>query len=329
MSELVQLSIFVDPDSWVGQFDSLELWRARLSEAGPYEPLMGDSWRPARIPDVEGSAPNPPQAGPSTSIVGLTLSLLINEETPVEVTFSGTNPLTFAQAAAQIQDAAPTLLRAFVLDGRMVLETVEAGSGSILRVVGGNAAPLLGLPTAEPEALAFGLDARIPLNPAVTNYTYADKHSSSEYFYKARFYNATHRTVSQFGAPFTGQGVAGVSGSSLVLGFADFIDTNGNARKNVEVLLYARTDGKLVEGRVLVPAEATRLLSDENGRVEMNLVRGTRVTVAVGGTDLVRDIDVPVDQAITSFNLLDPTKGTNDLFKVQIPNIDYAARRSL
>jgi hypothetical protein len=59
------------------------------------------------------------------------------------------------------------------------------------------------------------------------------------------------------------------------------------------------------------------------------LVRGTKITVAIAGTDIVRDIDVPTDAAVSSFNLLDPTKGTNDAFKVQVPVFEYAARRSL
>jgi hypothetical protein len=115
----------------------------------------------------------------------------------------------------------------------------------------------------------------------------------------------------------------------MVRGFVDFVDANGNAKKNQEVLVYTRMDGTIIDGKVVVPSAPTRRLSDENGHVELQLVRGTSITIAVAGTDLVRDIDVPTDAAITSFNLLDPTKGTNDVFRVQVPNLEYATRRSL
>jgi hypothetical protein len=329
MSEVVQLDIAIERSMWEGQFDALEIWRSRLSEGGPYEPLMGDSWSPARIPAVEGDPPSPAQNGPSVPIVGKTLELRLDESEDIVVTFTGVDPLTFAQAATQIQSAASSKLRAFVLNGHLIVETLEAGSGAVLRVVGGEAAPLLNLPTAEPESLAFGLEARLALSVETTTYSFTDKHSDSSYFYKARFYNSVDKTYSAFGTPFTGRSIAGVAAAKMVRGFVDFVDPNGKARANQEVLVHTRSDGAIIDGKVLVPTAPTRLLSDTNGHVELMLVRGTKITVAIAGTDIVRDIDVPTDAAVSSFNLLDPTKGTNDAFKVQVPVFEYAARRSL
>lgn len=328
--EAVQLDVFVDSSTWEGQFDSLELWRARLSEAGPYEPLMGDEWSPARIPSsVTGDPPSPAEVGASVPIVGGTLELLVNEDQEINLTFTGVNPITLGAAATQIQTAGAGLLRSFVVGGKLVVETVQPGAAAILRVVGGTAAPLLGLPTAEPLSVTFGLDARIPLTVGISNYVFTDRNGAPAYFYKARFFNSLDRTVSSFGEPFNGQFISGVPATSMVLGFVDFVDANGKAKKNQEVLVYTRMNGTIIDGKVVVPSAPTRLLSDADGHVELTLVRGTRVTIAVAGTDLVRDIDVPTDTSITSFNFLDPTKGSNDLFKVQVPNIDYAARRSL
>lgn len=329
MSEVVQLDIAVERSMWEGQFDALEIWRSKLSEGGPYEPLMGDSWSPARIPAIEGDPPSPVQNGPSVPLVGKKLELRLDESEDITVTFTGVNPLTFAEAATQIQDAASTKLRAFVLDGRLIVETLEAGSGALLRIVGGDAAPLLNLPTAEPESVTFGLEARLALSTSITTYSFTDKHSDPSYFYKARFYNSVDKTYSAFGAPFTGRSIAGVAAAKMVRGFVDFVDPNGKARANQEVLVYTRMDGQIIDGKVLVPSEPARLLSDTNGHVELMLVRGTKITVAVAGTDIVRDIEVPTDDSVSSFNLLDPTKGSNDVFKVQVPVLEYAARRSL
>lgn len=328
-NEAVPLDIFVDSATWEGQFDSLELWRSRLSEGGPYEALMGDSWSPARIPAIQGDPPSPAQAGASVNLVGRKLELQLDGVTDVVVTFTGSNPLTFLQAATQITAAASSKLRSFVLNGKLVIETLEAGSGAVLQVTGGDAAPILGLPTAEPESVAFGLDARLALTHGISSYVYTDKNGDKSYFYRARFYNSSDKTVSEFGTPFTSTAIAGVSSSKTIHAFVDFVDANGAARANQEVLVYTRSDGTIIEGKVVVPASPARLLSDTNGHVELLLIRGTKVTVAVAGTDIVRDIDVPTDASVASFNLLDPTKGKNDLFKVQIPNIEYAARRSL
>jgi hypothetical protein len=71
------------------------------------------------------------------------------------------------------------------------------------------------------------------------------------------------------------------------------------------------------------------LLTDSSGRVEFPLVRGLGVTVSVAGTSLVRDITVPVDITVDIFNLFDPTIGTDDNFRVQVPELDYAIRRTL
>jgi hypothetical protein len=327
--EALQLDLAIDSASWEGSFDTLEIWRSRTTEGGPYEPLMGETWSPARIPSVQGEAPTSPETGRSVPVVGKELQLLINERDAVNLTFTGVTYLTLQQAATQIQTASAGLLKSFVLNGKLVIETVQPGAGSLLRVVGGDAAPLLGLPTSEPDSIAFGFDARIPLVKDSTGYVFTDPNGSKDYFYRARFFNTVSRQASSFGTAFTGRSFAAISGANIVTGWADFVDSTGIAKKNQEILVYTRMDGLIIEGKVVVPSGPTRLLSDENGHVELQLVRGTYITVAVAGTDLVRDIVVPTDPAVSSFNLLDPSKGSNDLFKVRVPDLEYAARRSL
>jgi hypothetical protein len=60
--------------------------------------------------------------------------------------------------------------------------------------------------------------------------------------------------------------------------------------------------------------------------VEFILPRGQKVTVAVAGTSLVRTITVPDRE---SFNLFDPDIADDDVFKVQVPLLVMAERRSL
>jgi len=69
--------------------------------------------------------------------------------------------------------------------------------------------------------------------------------------------------------------------------------------------------------------------TDRDGHVEFMLVRGQSISVAVVGTDLIRTFTVPVDLTVLSFQLLDPTLSSNDVFRVQVPTLVYAERRTL
>ena len=70
--------------------------------------------------------------------------------------------------------------------------------------------------------------------------------------------------------------------------------------------------------------------TDNEGHVEFSLLRGQQVVVAIAGTPLTRKVLVPADPAVRRFNLLAPEVGSGeDAFKVQVPNLVYAERRSL
>lgn len=325
--QALQLDIFVDSSSWESQFDSLEVWRSRLSDGGPYTALTGDGWAPASLP-TPASAPSPPQTGPSAYIAGKTLFLLVGEKTQLAITFAGPDPTTFASAATQIAAQSNGLLTAFVLSGGLYVQTKQPGAGASLRVVGGDPAPLLGLQTHEPGSLAFGVDARIPLVHDVANYVYTDLNGSRDYFYKTRFFNTLSRTTSDFSIPFRGRFLAGVGLANLVRATVDVVDARGLAIAGVPVLLFNRFAGTQIAGKTMIGG-ANNGLTDDNGHFEILLVRGTQITVAIGGTNIARDLTAPIDPDVQTFDLLDPTYGSNDVFNVQVPDLRYAVRRSL
>ena len=121
----------------------------------------------------------------------------------------------------------------------------------------------------------------------------------------------------------------GVSSANVVCGQLDLVGLDGRPLGNVEVSVYNAFRGELVEGKLVAGGQQAKI-TNQNGRVEFNLVRGTRVTVAISGTNIVRDIVVPTDPAVSIFQLLgaDPPTG-DDHWKVQVPNLIYAERRSL
>lgn len=328
-NQALELDIYVDSTAWEGQFDSLEVWRSRLTQGGPYDALTGASWAPASLPaGAPTVAPTPPQTGPSTALAGKALMFLVSGKTAISVVFSGPDPTTFASAAAQITANSNNLLSAFVINNLLVVQTRQPGSGTFLQVTGGDAAPLLGLQIVEPGNTAFGTDARIPLVIGVQSYLYTDLNGSREFWYKTRFYNSSLGTSSDYSIPFRGRFITNVGPQNLVRATIDLVDMRGNGKANQSILLFNRFTGTQVDGKTVI-GDPLNQLTDCNGHAEFLLVRGTQLTVAVSGTDMVRDITVPIDPAVQSFDLLDPALGSNDLFNVQVPKIDYAVRRSL
>jgi hypothetical protein len=326
--EDLQLDLYVDGPQWEGIFDSLEVWRSRTGAQGPYEALTGPTWMTPRLPAGAPDAPALAQTGPSLNISGSTLSLLVDEETSISVTFTGTNPLTMAQCATQIIAQGLRMVRAYVINNLLVIESAQPGNIATLRVVGGNAAPMLGLPTTEPASVAFGKDARIPLVHGVDRYHFTDYNGDPDYFYKTRFFNGLTNTYSDFSLPFSGKYISALSPTSIIRGTIDLVDSKGIALCNRAILLSPKSQGSLVEGRVMVDSD-TQEYTDANGHLEFTLIRGQNYTVAIAGTDIVRDFTAPTDTSIDTFNMLDPALSSNDVFTVQQPNIDYMVRRSL
>jgi hypothetical protein len=326
--ERFELDFFVPGSAWEGLFDRLEVWRSRGTDQGPYEQLHDTGAMPATLPIGAGPPPQTPQVGPPVALNGQTLTLLLNGRTPLTITFTGTDPWTFQEAAEAIVTQSQGQLNAYVLGSLLVVQTVQAGLAASLQVTGGNAAPLLGLRAQGPGSIAFGRDARIVLVYGQEDYGFVDPYGSPRYFYEARFFSSQNYTVSQFSRPFQGLPAVGLSAASLVRCYVDLVGLNGEPARAAELLVYNQFNGTQVEGKGVTGGQV-RILTDVNGHGEILLPRGTQVTISIGGTPLARDILVPTDPTIESLNLLAASSGSNDLFDVQVPNIPYATRRTL
>lgn len=327
-SELVSLQIYVKEEDWRGYFDQIQVFRSRSGSAGPYEELTASQMRTARLPITGG--PPASISGQSVALVGTTLELLVNERDAIVVAFTGSDPLTFAAAAAQVILQGRNKLSSWVdAEGSFVVSTTDVGTGAVLQVTGGNAAPQLGLATHYPANLDYGEDARVPLQVAKEVYLFNDIRGSRKFFYKTRFLNKTNGATSDFSAAFSAGQAVGISQSNLVCGFLCLVDATGKPLKSQAVHLHVEYNGSTVEGKVVAGGDETHY-TDENGRVEFTLVRGQLFSLAVPGTNLNRQFVSPTDPSISSFNLLDPSVGTGqDMFRVAVPNLVVAERRTL
>lgn len=326
--QVIRLQLRANKDDWSGFFDRLEVWRGDAA-TGPFTELTAPQWVGARIPDIQGDPPPVPPAGDSVALSGKTLSLLVNEKVPIDITFTGSDPITYATAVTQINAGGQGLVSAFVsADGHVVLQTAAPGTETILRVVPTDAAALLGLPTTLPSAVAYGKTARSVLIADLDVYDFVDYHGDPTFFYRTRFSNSLNGDVSEFSPPFPGGGSAVLDPSLLILGVIDIIDLQGRPIQNREISISTKFTGVVAEGRAVMPRDQVAL-TDASGHAEFTLIRGMTITVAVAGSQIVRDVVVPSDPALTFFRLLDASVGSDDVFVVQKPQIDYAVRRSL
>jgi hypothetical protein len=325
--EVIRLRVYVTEPEIFELYDRMEVWKSpRDLPSGPYEELTAESIKPALIPKDAADAPATPVAGPNAVLDGKDLQLRANETDDVVITFAGADPISFGDAATQVQAQGLGQVTAYVQnDGSFVVASLASGIFASLRVVGGEAAPLLGLPTEEPDALSFGKNARRHISSGISFYDFIDPWGSSAYNYKIRFRNAHTGAVSEFSQRFPGTKRLGLDPGDLAIGRVLLVQTDGKPLINQQVRVHLEFDGQEIDGRHLAGGDIVEL-TDATGLVEFTLPRGQRVSVLISGTKSVRTITVP-DQDV--FNLLDPAIADEDVFRVQVPEIVVAERRSL
>lgn len=309
----VRLDIRVPAADWLGTFDTLELWRSKLTEDGPFEEITAADYAPARLTSgVIGSLVN---------AAGLRLDLQAGDAALTH-TFTGVNPLALSNVRDQL-DGLGALLQCTEEAGKLTLSTVQTGLAASLQVGGGSAAAVLRLAGL---AVAEGRDPRLSLVEGVEVYSFLDPHGDEDFTYKARFRARLTGVQSALSAPITR--AIGVSPTQIIRGFVRLADVAGRPLLGHAVLIHNNFTGAVIDQFTMAGGSQSRL-TDKDGYVEFRLVRGLKITVAITGTNLVRDLVVPADPAITTFNLLDPALGKDDLFQVQVPQLDVAARRSI
>ena len=322
----IPLNLVFEPGSWQG-YDRFEVWRSRLSAGVSYKALHGDSWAPASLPLGLSAAPH--DTGAEALVGGLDLQFLVADRFPVSVVIPGSGAVTLASVAAAIRAAAGNLLFSYPVGTEFVVQTRRVGVAVKLQCTGGQAAPFLGLAVRGYAATAYGQDARIPLVPGQSQYGFVDPYGSPGFFYQTRFFNSATRLASGFSIPFQGPTAPAFSSDSLVACYVRLADVSGSPLAGQEVLISAASTQGLQVAGVTVLGGSTKLLTDRTGYAQILLARGLRVTVAIGGTGLARDVVVPDDPTVQQLDLLSPKAGRDDLFQVQAQTLDFAVRRTL
>lgn len=312
----LRLTTRVEAADWEGLYDRLEIWRSVLGEGGPYEELSAASALPASISSAIGAL---------TNIVGKVLNLQVDEETNITVTFSGTDPLSAAAIASQIDTAGSTYLNASITDDRLLLETTATGGLHSLRVVGGDAAALLGLPLEEPDSLKYGQDVRPTLVHDTFLYSFTDYWSESTYFYKTRFLKVSSGLRSPFTDPVAATQKLGVDPALVVIGYVQLLYPDGRPASSQEVTLFNSYDSTRIAGGTIVGGPK-QLITNSDGYVEFTLLRGLKFDIGIGGTSYIRRVTAPTLATVLKFDVFDPLYGEDDNFSVQRSELPYAVR---
>jgi hypothetical protein len=163
---------------------------------------------------------------------------------------------------------------------------------------------------------------RIPLVHDVFVYPYTDPTGEPETRYKWRFSANGLAPLSGFHGPISGVAppLAGVDLSTCT---AQFIGLDGKPQKRRIVIV---SDQLLSLGGNLTGAELPLIVdSDDFGYLQVSLVQGAVVRVAIEGTAFVREFTVP---STDTFDLLAVMAAAPDPFTVQVP-LPFLNRRSL
>jgi hypothetical protein len=315
---LLRIDVRVEDADWLPLYDRLEVWRSILGEGGPYEELSAYSWQ---LPAISC------KPGAQVNIVGKQLDLLLNEHMARAIVFTGTDPLTITQVATQLGAQARPLADSVLntTTGELFIRAGQAGGLASIRIVGGDAAAILGLPTSEPDSLKYGQDPRVPLTVGQNVYSFTDYWSQDSYFYKTRFSNSINGAKSAVSDPVAATMRLGVDPAKVAIGYVRLLQPDGRPASAQEVMLYNTYNSTRIDGCTIVGGPK-KLLTDSNGYVEFPLLRGLVFDVGIGGTSYIRKVTTPLDPTVLKFDCFDPKYGEDDNFSVQQADVPYAQR---
>lgn len=321
-ARVVNLHIRVEDEDWHDESGNLLythfiVERSVLTKDGPFADLNARYWEPAVIPEDAGTPSV--GTGPLANLDGKTLELRIDGTIDLVVTFSGVDPMTYLDASVQIAAALGNYGISYVdEDNRLVIATARMGTGARLEIVGGEAAPALGL---DVGSAGCGKDPYVHLVPGKPDYSFRDLFGNSAFWYRIRFFDQVTGAESEPTSVMQAGDVRTVSPEELALGQLRLITQDGRPVYNAHVTVQAIDSG--VKGDAIVAGRQIEGRTDKEGRVSFWLLRGYKVRVTVPDLGMHREVVVPDSD---SFALLDPTLAPDDLFAPKRLDIVYAHR---
>lgn len=308
---IVQLSITAaNVDALIGLgFTRIEVW-ASFDQGNSYQEITSS---------VAQAAVLKSSAAQTTFRMGSKLlKLSINGAAEVSIPFASTpDNWTPTQVVNRINEVVPGLAS---LDGsKVVLTSPTTGRVSSLLITYNDAGEL-GLPAG---TASYGTNVRPTLVSGTLIYTFTDVAGNSEARYKWRFSANGVNPISEFSPRVFGSAPP-LSGVLVSVGTALFVGLDGRPQKRRIVVVSDRPPVS-ISGSAVGNELPMIVDSDDLGFLQVTLVQGSTVRVAIEGTAYVREFVVP---ATPSFNLLTVMAAAPDPFSIQVP-APFLIRRSI
>jgi hypothetical protein len=236
---------------------------------------------------------------------------------------------TPAQVVTEINSVVAGLASLDPTETMVVLTSPTTGRASSLQILATTASALGWLPGQS----ASGTDARLTLVGSQIIYPYNDLGGVNGALYKWRFSVNGANPISDFqppGFPIEGYPPA-VSTVNTTLAIAQFIDLAGRPKKAKIIIALDENPSQFGSSTPPLPSavagqgpQSQVFCSDDMGLLQVQLIQGLQIRVAIEGTAYVRQITVPT--GVTSFDLLAAMAAAPDQFTIQTP-LPYLIRQ--
>lgn len=252
---------------------------------------------------------------------GRLLTLSVDGGPSLSVSFGSVLDLwTPAQVAVRINEVFSGLATVSQDGKSIVLTSPTSGRASVLRILYDDAHDL-GL---RAGVYAYGTGPRITLAGGTVLYSFSDPYGIPGLTrYKWRFSANGVSPISEFADRVFGLS-SPVDPSLISVATASFLGLNGIPKKTTVIVVMDESP-RVVAGFVAGSDLPTSFVSNDLGFLQIPLLRGMKVRVAIEGTALVREITVP---DASSFDLLAAMNAVPDQFTVQA-TVPLLSRRSL
>lgn len=239
---------------------------------------------------------------------GKLLKLAVDGASEVSIDFSSVvESWTPTQVANRINEVIPG--RASVVGNKVRLTGAVLGRGGKLEVTYNDALDL----GWEAGQVVFGKAARITLVSGTLIYTFPDVAGHNTDLYKWRFSANGNLPVSDFSTPVSGQTQPLIASGLMSIGTAYFYGPDGRPSKT-RVIVAVDSTPQNIGGNFVSSSQPLLFDTDVDGFLQMTLMRGVKLRVAVEGTAFIRDFVVP---NAPSFDLLTVMASAVDTFQVQ------------
>lgn len=149
----------------------------------------------------------------------------------------------------------------------------------------------------------IGEAARIALVTDQLLYSLVDYHTDPSYWYRARLYSTSTLTYGDYFTPFVARPYDSVPVANLIYGTLQLMDSEGKPVEGRMITVEYRRLGAV--GAKVINGPMYSYYTDAAGAIDVPLVKESEIRVAVEGTRMVRDVQVP--STGSSFSLFDPS----------------------